>query len=70
MINDVIMMSVSHLEHGAAGDEPGVAVVNHQRLVHIAGQLLLHAWRAVGLHRAEGGVVLGAGLGLDLKKTV
>ena len=30
------------LVDGAAGDEPGVAVVDHQGLVHVAGQLLLH----------------------------
>ena len=60
---------LSHLEHGAAGDEPRVAVVYHQRLVHVTGQLLLHAGRAVGLHRAQRGVILGTGLGLDLKNS-
>ena len=68
MINDVSSV-LSHLEHGAAGDEPGVAVVYHQRLVHITGQLLLHAGRAVRLHRAQRGVILGVGLGLDLKNS-
>ena len=65
MMSDVSVLS--YLEHGAAGDEPGVAVVYHQRLVHVTGQLLLHAGRAVGLHRAQRGVILGASLRLDLK---
>ena len=63
-------MFLSHLEHGAAGDEPGVAVVDDQGLVHVAGQLLLHTGRAVWLHRAQRRVVLGTSLGFDLEKCI
>ena len=55
------------LEDGAAGDQPGVAVVDHQRLVHVHGQLLLDGGRAVGLHGAQGRVVLRPRHRADLK---
>ena len=55
------------LEDGAAGDQPGVAVVDDQRLVHVHGQLLLDGGRAVGLHGAQGRVVLRPRHRADLK---
>ena len=44
------------LEQGPAGDQPGVAVVDHQGLVDVVGQLLLHGGRAVREDGAERGV--------------
>ena len=35
-------VAVLTLEQGAARNEPGVAVVDDQRLVHIVAHLLLH----------------------------
>ena len=55
------------LEDGAAGDEPGLAVVDDQGLVHVARQLLLHGWRTVGQNRAQWRVILGASLSIYLK---
>ena len=52
--------SADTLEERPTGDEPGVTVVDHQGLVDVVGELLLHRGRAVWQDRAEGGVVMRA----------
>ena len=44
------------LEQRPAGDQPGVAVVDHQGLVHVVGQFLLHRGRTIREDRTERGV--------------
>merc|ERR1719507_1682483 len=53
--------SANSLEQGAARNEPGVAVVDDQRLVHVVAHLLLHLRRTIGKNRAVRGVEAGSG---------
>ena len=59
--------SADTLEERPAGDEPGVAVVDHQGFVHVVGQFLLHRGRTVRQDRTERGVGVGSGHRTDLK---